>query len=190
MGNVYEAFSLGDRTMTGKVIGDFTIDFCKTMAGAAVSQAGMTLTELGVGKYVLMNPNITERTIISGYLTADSTKSFSLLMDPVDGDIAKDSTLATLLGSGNTAVDHDTGGEDNLRFATLAGVGVDNASIVAYLKADYDAGNMGPSYVKGNSITDVNGRWARPIYLDSGNTYTIVAYKQGEYVAAATEITI
>jgi len=92
--SVYEAFSLGDRTATGKVIGDFTIDFCKTMAGAAVSQAGMTLTELGVGKYVLMNPNITERTIISGYLTADSSKSFSLLMDPVDGDIAKDSTVA------------------------------------------------------------------------------------------------
>jgi hypothetical protein len=91
--NVYEAFTLGDRTLTGKILGDFTIDFCKTLAGAAVSQTGITLTELGVGKYVLMNPNITVRSVISGYLTADSTKSFSVMMDPVDGDIAKESTL-------------------------------------------------------------------------------------------------
>lgn len=94
MANVYEAFSFNDRTITAKTLALVTIDFCKTMAGVTVSQVGMTLTELGVGKYVLMNPNITERTIISGYLTTDSTKSFSVLMDPVDGDIAKDSTVA------------------------------------------------------------------------------------------------
>jgi len=90
--NVSEAFSFGDRTLTGVSIGDIAIDFCKTPTGADVSQAGMTLTELGVGKYSLMNPNITERTVCSGYLTVDSTKSFSLIFNPLD------ETLATSVG--------------------------------------------------------------------------------------------
>jgi hypothetical protein len=95
MPNVYEAFSFNDRTVIGKTLADLTIDFCKTVDGNVVSQTGMTLTELGVGKYVLMNPNITDRTIISGYLTSDSTKSFSLNMDPADGNITSYSFSAT-----------------------------------------------------------------------------------------------
>jgi hypothetical protein len=102
--NVYEAFSFGDRTVTGKVLADLTIDFCKTLAGVDVSQTDMTLVELGVGKYVVMNPNITERTIISGYVTGDATKSFSVMMDPVDGNIALEDTVQTLV-SGGVAVD-------------------------------------------------------------------------------------
>jgi len=97
--NVYEAFSFNDRTVIGKVLADITIDFCKTMTGTPVSQTGMTMVALGVGKYVLMNPNVMERTVISGYLTTDSTKSFSVMMDPVDGDIAQETTLAASPGA-------------------------------------------------------------------------------------------
>lgn len=96
MANVYEAFSLNDRTLTGKVLGDFTIDFCKTLDGTDVSQTGMTLTELGVGKYVLYLPNLTERTVVSLYLTSDSTKSASIMMDPIDGDVASETTLIAM----------------------------------------------------------------------------------------------
>jgi hypothetical protein len=106
MANVYEAFSFGDRTVTGKVLADLTIDFCKTPPGVDVSQVGMQLIELGVGKYSLMNPNITERTIISGYVTGDATKSFSVMMDPVDGNIALEDSLDEMKGVGfNTGSD-------------------------------------------------------------------------------------
>ena len=95
MGNVYEAFSFNDATLTGKVIGDLTIDYCKKLSdGSAVSQTGMTLMELGVGDYQLMNPNITERTICRLHVTADSTKRAVVMFDPIDGNIAVDATVA------------------------------------------------------------------------------------------------
>jgi len=92
-------------------------------------------------------------------------------------------------GSGNTAIDHNTGGVDNLQ-ALYGGVGVDNADIKIYLKADWDLGNQDDSYVKGVSVTSVDGRWAYPVYLDSGFTYTVVFYKQGLFQATTAEVTI
>jgi hypothetical protein len=142
VGNVYEAFSFGDRTLTGKLLADLTIDFCKTMAGATVSQTGMTLTELGVGKYVLMNPNITERTIISGYLTSDSTKSFSVLMDPVDGNIM---TLASILEGAETVA-------ESLRImrAFAAGKSTGGGTLTHNFRDKSDAKNRITATVDGN----------------------------------------
>lgn len=92
MANVYEAFSFSDATVTGKVFADLTVDYCKKTDGTNVSQSGMTLTELGVGDYVLMNPNVTERTICRIHLTSDSTKRAVVVFDPIDGNIAPSST--------------------------------------------------------------------------------------------------
>lgn len=74
-------FNRGD---TGKVIGDFTWDFCKSTTGTDVSTVGSTLTELGVGVYELTNPNITVRTTFSLYLTSDSTKNIAGEFDTYD----------------------------------------------------------------------------------------------------------
>ena len=82
MVNAYAPFSLNDETLTGKVLGDFTIDFCKTLSGANVSQVGMTLTELGVGDYSLMNPNIDQTTICGLHLTLDDTAAAVVRFDP------------------------------------------------------------------------------------------------------------
>lgn len=108
----------------------------------------------------------------------------------INDDIYDPASAAAIYGSGDTAVNHDTGGSDNLRFVTALNVGIDNADIKAYLKSDYDAGNLSEIYVKARTITDINGRWEHSIYLDSGNTYTIVAYKQGAYDPASKEISI
>jgi len=97
---------------------------------------------------------------------------------------------ALLNGTGDTAVDHNTGGADNLRVTTSGGVGVDNVTIKAYLKSDYDAGNNGDTYIQGRGITKADGRWTYPIYLDAGSTYKIVFYKQGEYKVTTAEVTI
>lgn len=83
-------------------------------------------------------------------------------------------------GSGSIAVNHNTGGTDNLRYVTSGGVGVDNANITAYLASDFYAGNIIQEYVKGNSTTNVEGRWVSPIMLDA-NDYVITFCKQGDF---------
>lgn len=80
-------------------------------------------------------------------------------------------------GSGAVPVDHNYGGSDNYRYTTSNGVGIDNAVVNVYLLSDYNAGNRGLDFVKGSTITDVNGRWERPINLDPGS-YMLYFYKQ------------
>ena len=95
----------------------------------------------------------------------------------------------TWLGQGTIAVDHNYGGADNLAYKTAGGAGIDNASIWAYLKSDYDAGNMTAAYVKGRTTTDVNGQWTNPMNLDPG-AYTLYYYKQGAYGPDTKEVTV
>jgi hypothetical protein len=93
-------------------------------------------------------------------------------------------------GTGNETIDHNTGGIDQLRYIDTNGIGIDNADIMAYLKADYDAGSKSWSYIKDYTKTDVNGRWQWPMHLDTGSTYTLEFFKQGEFTTAIVEITI
>jgi hypothetical protein len=81
-------------------------------------------------------------------------------------------------GAGDTAVNHNTGGTDNLRYVTSLGAGIDNANVRAYLKADFDAGNF---VQRGQATTDVNGRWVAPMFLNTGNTYTFIFEKPGNF---------
>lgn len=92
-------------------------------------------------------------------------------------------------GVGAVAVDHNYGGADTLAFKTAAGVGIDGATVAAYLKADYQASRTGPLYVKGRAVTDVNGRWTAPMLLDPA-TYTLVFYKQGAYGTTAADVVV
>lgn len=81
----------------------------------------------------------------------------------------------------NTAlVNHNWGGTDALAYKNQLGVSVNGASITAYLKSDYDSGRISDLYVKGRSVTDVNGRWVYPISLEPA-TYALVFNKPGEY---------
>lgn len=90
-------------------------------------------------------------------------------------------------GAGNTAVNHDTGGADNMR-CVYGGNPVSGATIYAYTKANYDLKNF--SQILGVSTTDANGRWVSPIYLFSGTTYTIAFFKTGSFSTVTKEITI
>jgi hypothetical protein len=81
-------------------------------------------------------------------------------------------------GTGDTPVNHNTGGADNLAYKTAAGVGIDNAVVRAYLKADYDAGKF---TLRAQATTDVNGRWVAPMYLNAGNTYVFIFEKPGVF---------
>lgn len=89
-------------------------------------------------------------------------------------------------GDGDTEVDHDTGGTDNLRY-TVSGSGVDNATVRAYLTADYEAGTY---TARGRTVTRSDGRWVAPLFLNSGLEYTIVFEKPGQYGPDVREVTI
>lgn len=128
----------------------------------------------------------------------DSMKLAPTAGDPVAGSVDKhiDDIIVAIAaidvgaGTGDTAVNHNTGGANNLQYVDGVGVGIDNAIILGFLKTDYDAGNRTGSYIKGRSATNVNGQWATDMMLDAGNTYTIQFYKQGLYGPDTKEVTI
>lgn len=86
-------------------------------------------------------------------------------------------------------VDHNYGGPDNYSYLTTDGRGIDNATVIAYLKSDYDAGNRDESYYKDAVLTDVNGQWTQPMLLDPGE-YVLYFYKQGEYGPDTADLTV
>lgn len=82
--------SFNDDTMTEKAFADLTVSYSKDIDGGAVATTNCVLTELGLGEYILSNPNITtKRVIMRCYLTSDSTKKIRVGFDPADGSIAK-----------------------------------------------------------------------------------------------------
>lgn len=89
-------------------------------------------------------------------------------------------------GDGDTLVNHNTGGTDTLRVLDPSNVAVDNAELLAYRKADYDAGIY---TLRDRSITRSDGRWARPMSLNPAIVYTILIRKTGVIAPATVEVT-
>jgi hypothetical protein len=100
--------------------------------------------------------------------------------------IKADTAAIAAYGDGDTAVDHNTGGTDALLYS-YGGTGIDNGTIRAYLKSDYDAGTY---TLRGQTVTGSDGRWAKPMYLNSGLTYTLTFEKAGAYGVTEQEVTI
>ena len=88
-------------------------------------------------------------------------------------------------GDGDTPVDHNAGGPDNLRYVS-GGAGIDDATVRAYLKAEFDAGVYAE---RGRTHTRSDGRWARPMYLNAGLIYTITFAKPGIFQVSTKEVT-
>lgn len=89
------------------------------------------------------------------------------------------------IGDGDIDVNHDSGGIDNLRILGSGGIGIDNASIRAYYKEDWDAGLKN---VIARTSTGSDGRWIAPMRLDPG-TYVLTISKPG-LPASEVEITV
>lgn len=113
---------------------------------------------------------------------ASATGDWSTFVGSSDAQEAIANAIAALIsvGSGAIAVDHDTGGAGNLTYKTGGGAGIDNATVQAYLQTDYDAGNLGITYLKGTSTTNVDGEWEKQMMLDAG-TYAFRFFKQAQY---------
>lgn len=94
-----------------------------------------------------------------------------------------------ILGNGTVPVDHDYGGTDALRVLDNVAAPVASATITAYSKADYDAGNRASIYIKGLTTTKPDGRWLNPISLMPGEFYLIVS-KPGEFQTTIKALTV
>lgn len=89
-------------------------------------------------------------------------------------------------GSGNTPVNHDTGGSDVLAYKTDGGAGIEAATVQAYVKSEYDAGVF---TLRGITTTNALGEWNTNLMLNSGVEYTIVFYKPGAYGPDTKDVT-
>lgn len=90
-------------------------------------------------------------------------------------------------GTGDTPVNHNTGGTDNLRFTTAGGAGIDGAEVIAYTTEEWDA-DPKTAEPRGRAFTGSDGRWANVMMLDAGE-YTFVFNKSG-YDTVTVEATV
>lgn len=113
-----------------------------------------------------------------GYVRLDDD-GVTVIVDALGGGV----------GDGSIEVNHDYGGVDALAFKTNLDIGIDNAVVKAFLKSDYDAENRTAMYVKGQTTTDVDGRFTKSLMLDP-EVYVIQVFKQGSYGPNTVEITV
>lgn len=149
---------------------------CSIDGGAQTTVTGM-ITEKGYGEYNLALSQADTNGNQIGYLF---TATGAI---PVHITVAMGVDEA---GIGNALINHNTGGTDALRYVTSSGAGIADASIIAYLKTEYDSGTF---TVRSQSRTDVNGRWQWPMMVQSGQTYKLIFFKTGEYLTSVIEVT-
>ena len=133
------------------------------------------------GRLLSLKPDDTVTLTVQGRPADTDVNVTAALFDatPIQAEDL-DGLLDGLIGSGVIEVDHDTGGTDNLQYVTANGIGIDNATIYAFLRADWDAGSHGMDAVRAQSITNVAGRWERPMLLDPG-WYVMYYFKQSAW---------
>ncbi len=162
----------------------------KTTTGSTQGSAVITgFVDLGGGNYTWTG-SIPDgfRGSVSFRAVGNSTPLAISAINPEEAELIDNISVA-LSASGSVLVNHDYGGTDELAYKTGEGAGIDNADILIYLTTDFNAGNVAPEFKRGASMTDVNGRWVTPAYLDPED-YTIVFVKQGYYGPDNTEITV
>lgn len=74
------------------------------------------------------------------------------------------------VGTGDIAVNHNTGGPDNLRATDSAGNGIDAVLVTAYITSEYADGSR---VARGQVLTGTDGRWVEDMRLNAG-TYRFV----------------
>jgi len=88
----------------------------------------------------------------------------------------------------NIALTENSGGQNNLQYMSQGGTPISAASIRVYKKIDWDTRNY--SKTIGTTITNAAGGWVAPIFVEAGETYTIVYEKTYEYGPNTVEITV
>jgi hypothetical protein len=93
-------------------------------------------------------------------------------------------------GEGDTCIDHDYGGPDELAYKDNCGEGIVGATILAFTKADYDAGIRDPAKAVASSATTAGGRWTFQMCICCDQDYVLVFEKAGSYGPDAVPINV
>jgi hypothetical protein len=135
------------------------------------------------GREISLEPGDVLRVEITGREEDTAVDTVTMLIDhtPV--------TRTEIYGDGSVLIDHNYGGEDNLSYMTSSLQGIDNATIQAFLKTDWDAGRRTVTYIKGSATTNSRGRWRSPMALDPDN-YVLLYARQGSYGPNTKGITV
>lgn len=125
---------------------------------------------------------ITHLTDIKGATWSSSTDTLEALANAI-------AAIDVGGGAGDTLVDHDTGGEDTLRVVDGNGNGIENVTIRAYVKSEFDA-SPSTAEIRATATTSADGRWEDPyMMLDAGTTYTLYFFKAGIFGPATSTVT-
>jgi hypothetical protein len=93
----------------------------------------------------------------------------------LNGGLPSVSSGNTGSGGGPIAINHNTGGTDNLRYIDSSGNGIEGAQVLIYLATNWPSQ---PDLVQAAALTGPDGRWLSPAYVQSG-TYVAVFTKIG-----------
>lgn len=86
------------------------------------------------------------------------------------------------------ALDANTTGQNNLQYVTQGGTPIEGATVRVYKKIDWDTNQL--AAVLGSTITNAGGTWLSPVFVEPGETYTVVYHKANEYGPDTTEVTV
>lgn len=86
------------------------------------------------------------------------------------------------------ALNADTAGQNTLQYVSQGGTPIGGATIRVYRKIDWDTNQL--TNVVGSTITNTGGTWLTPIFVEPGETYTIVYHKTNEFGPDTTEVTV
>ncbi len=182
-----------------QALGDYPVASSGLAGGATAAQvwhysvsAAMVSGQAG---YVMQSAAANAGAVVSGAVSSADVSNIAVsTWDALrSAHIASGSmgeALSLFYGSGNVPVNEDTGGANNLRATDTGGAGIDEVQIRVYTKTNYDSKLITLDYIQAQSITDANGDFKHPVYLDSGVTYTFVYTKPGSYDTQTKEITI
>ena len=86
------------------------------------------------------------------------------------------------------ALNENTQGANTYGYVSAGGTPIGGATVRVYKKIDWDTNNT--TRVVGSTVTLATGGWATPVFVEPGETYTIVYNKVNEYGPDTAEVTV
>ncbi len=151
--------------------GTYTLEFSKK---GSYRTTTVTVTVKGTGIMGIESMGVETMGAAFVSMTSLETQSFA----------ASQSISATDV----TSVDHNYTGKDKFRLMHK-GKPVEGVTIKIYKKSNYNTGNHGEKYIVQRTVSQGDGRWAKPLSLKRGK-YVIEFSKKGLFEASTTTIKV
>jgi hypothetical protein len=144
----------------------------------------------GISQAVSVSKNLTlaatESLVVTVLGQAGDTTNVDVITSIYD---ATPVSPTDLTGNGAVLVNHDYPTNDAMTLLDGASQPIVGACIYIYTATDYTAGDLGPTFIVGKSVTTTGGKWLRPISLDPGDYYAYM-FKQGVMSPTAISFTV